>query len=292
MRSPLFMIAFFIPLRNKAAFVERAVRTALDQTHPCEVYVSDQGSTDGSLEVVRSIQSDRLHILQCPLTDLKGMAGLNVHLNWMHEQVRPDFVILSSADDYSHPERAEKTLQAFLLHDPDMVMNRQDVESPEGEYLGTTDFPQESRFITIRECIEQFVNGSCGIAWKHSFFTKINLTGVSGCDVVLPPVACAMGGCYCLRDQLNTFVKHVSPDNTGLESVIKANGGAPQYTEIAYFQLARAFMHILEIVQELKPDDHETIIPVVEGLANRVSGWVKTREQMAMERITPIVFPL
>ena len=56
-----------IPLYNKAAEVERAVRSALGQSlQPLEVVVVDDGSTDGSAEVVRGIESPLVRLISQP----------------------------------------------------------------------------------------------------------------------------------------------------------------------------------------------------------------------------------
>jgi len=46
-------VSVIIPCYNKRAYVAAAIESALAQTHPCEVIVVDDGSSDGSLEVVR-----------------------------------------------------------------------------------------------------------------------------------------------------------------------------------------------------------------------------------------------
>lgn len=46
-------VSILIPCYNKRAYVAAAIDSALAQTHPCEVIVVDDGSTDGSLDEVR-----------------------------------------------------------------------------------------------------------------------------------------------------------------------------------------------------------------------------------------------
>lgn len=49
------LVSIIIPCYNAEAYVGDAIRSALDQTHPdCEVIVIDDGSSDQSLEVIRS----------------------------------------------------------------------------------------------------------------------------------------------------------------------------------------------------------------------------------------------
>lgn len=47
-------IAFVINARNKEKFVGKAVQSALSQSVPCEIILSDQGSSDKTYEVMES----------------------------------------------------------------------------------------------------------------------------------------------------------------------------------------------------------------------------------------------
>lgn len=53
MSQPL--VSIIIPCYNGEAFIGRAIQSALDQTYPnCEIIVIDDGSTDSSLDVIKS----------------------------------------------------------------------------------------------------------------------------------------------------------------------------------------------------------------------------------------------
>jgi len=54
-------ISVIIPTWNRADFIEKAIRSALDQTlQPLEVLVCDDGSTDNTEQIVRSIDDKRI----------------------------------------------------------------------------------------------------------------------------------------------------------------------------------------------------------------------------------------
>jgi cellulose synthase/poly-beta-1,6-N-acetylglucosamine synthase-like glycosyltransferase len=58
-------VSILIPARNEEQHIERTVRSALDQQGltEFEVIVLDDGSTDGTAEILRSIHDDRLKVL-------------------------------------------------------------------------------------------------------------------------------------------------------------------------------------------------------------------------------------
>src|SRR5689334_4474534 len=55
--KPVFSI--LVPCYNTAPFVERAMRSALDQMGPDdELLVQDNGSTDGTLDILRRLENE------------------------------------------------------------------------------------------------------------------------------------------------------------------------------------------------------------------------------------------
>ena len=105
--------AFVINARQKAAYIVRAVRGALEQTYPCEIILSDQFSTDSTLTGMYDAVAlfgkthHTVKIVQCPIDMPFSMRAANAHMNWLWRQTSPDceFIFQSSADDYSLPDR-------------------------------------------------------------------------------------------------------------------------------------------------------------------------------------------
>ncbi len=87
-------ISVVIPLYNKAAEVERSVRSVLAQSsQPLEIIVVDDGSTDRSLEVVRAIESPLIRIISQP------NGGVSAARNRAIGECRGEWVALLDADD-------------------------------------------------------------------------------------------------------------------------------------------------------------------------------------------------
>lgn len=63
-QSPMPLVSVVIPTRNRAHFLPASVRSALDQTiQDIEVLVIDNGSTDGTAEVISSLASNDSRVI-------------------------------------------------------------------------------------------------------------------------------------------------------------------------------------------------------------------------------------
>jgi len=102
-----------IPFLNARRFLATAVRSVFAQTHQdWELVLVDDGSSDGSLDVVRRLDDPRVRLVRDG-----GHRGLCARLNQIAAMARGDYLARMDADDVMHPERIERQL-ALLGADP------------------------------------------------------------------------------------------------------------------------------------------------------------------------------
>jgi glycosyltransferase involved in cell wall biosynthesis len=114
-------IAVVIPLYNHAAYIGDAIRSVLAQTRPVDrVLVIDDGSTDNSIEVVRTFKDPRIEL------QTQTNAGADSALNRGIEAADTcEYIAILNSDDLFAPERV-LTCTAFLDETPnvDVVATR------------------------------------------------------------------------------------------------------------------------------------------------------------------------
>jgi glycosyltransferase involved in cell wall biosynthesis len=97
-------IAVVIPLYNHAAYIGSAIRSVLAQTRRVDkIVIVDDGSTDDSVEIVRTFPDSRIELYTQPNT------GTHVALNrGIEKAVACDYVAILNSDDVFAPERIAK----------------------------------------------------------------------------------------------------------------------------------------------------------------------------------------
>ncbi|MGD0623093.1 MAG: glycosyltransferase family A protein [Thermodesulfobacteriota bacterium] len=113
MANPL--VSVIIPCHNAADWVADAIQSALAQTYsPVEIVVVDDGSTDGSREIIRSfegrIRYEFLNHCSAPKTRNRGL-----------ELASAEFIQFLDADDILFPHCVTRKIDAILREGADIV---------------------------------------------------------------------------------------------------------------------------------------------------------------------------
>jgi glycosyltransferase involved in cell wall biosynthesis len=126
------LVSIIIPCYNAASYVAEAIQSALGQTYAYkEVIVIDDGSSDGSLEVIRSF-GDAIHWQTGP--NRGGCAARNRGL----ELARGEFIQFLDADDILLPNKIEQQMSLSKNNPSELVMC---------DHLETAQNPSEAKLI-------------------------------------------------------------------------------------------------------------------------------------------------
>ncbi len=168
------MISVIIPTYNCGKYVANAIKSVCAQTYThFEIIVIDDGSTDNTEEVVRSIADPRLRYIK------KAQEGNYFARNRGLAEARGEYVVFLDADDIILPNKFAVQLEKFL-QDPELGLcctsfyvqfaDQEDRSFVDTSFSFSSDFNTESGFIeralennfiltsTImvrRECVER-----------------------------------------------------------------------------------------------------------------------------------------
>lgn len=96
------MISVVIPLYNKRDKIERTIRSVFNQTfQDFEIIIIDDGSTDGSAEIVKNLDDKRIHLIH------QTNSGVSVARNRGISEAHGELIALLDGDDEWKPEYLE-----------------------------------------------------------------------------------------------------------------------------------------------------------------------------------------
>lgn len=105
------LISVIIPLYNKQDSILRTVKSVLLQSYSnIEIIIIDDGSTDGSLNVVKSINDKRIRIIT------KDNGGVSSARNLGVKKSKGKWILFLDADDFLYPMAIEKLLNTAIKY--------------------------------------------------------------------------------------------------------------------------------------------------------------------------------
>jgi len=95
------------------ATIGEAVRSALAQTIPCEIIVSDDSSDDGTFAAAQTAVEGYAGPHRVRVRSTARNVGLCAHLNELAAEASGDILVFLSGDDLAYPQRVATLLAAF-----------------------------------------------------------------------------------------------------------------------------------------------------------------------------------
>ncbi|MGF1569925.1 MAG: glycosyltransferase [Nodosilinea sp.] len=109
------LVSVIIPCFNAEKWLAEAIESCLKQTYaPLEIIVVDDGSTDGSLEIIRRF-GEKIRWVSGP------NCGGNHARNRGFQLAQGDYIQFLDADDYLYPEKIARQVQALDTEAGDFV---------------------------------------------------------------------------------------------------------------------------------------------------------------------------
>ncbi|HEY9852606.1 MAG TPA: glycosyltransferase family 2 protein [Leptolyngbyaceae cyanobacterium] len=110
-------ISVIIPAYNAEKYIAKAIESVLEQTEKSiEAIVVDDGSTDSTVEIVKSFSDPRLRLIIN-----QDNRGVSYSRNRALTEARGEWVAILDADDWYAPERVEKLLQVASAENVDII---------------------------------------------------------------------------------------------------------------------------------------------------------------------------
>jgi glycosyltransferase involved in cell wall biosynthesis len=148
-----------MPCYNEAATIREVVKQVLESPYTQELIVVDDGSTDGTTQILDSLSDPRIRVLRHDRNRGKGAA-----LRWAFAEATAPFVIVQDADLEYDPQEYGEVLQPLLDGRADVVFG--------------------SRFLSGRPHRVLYYWHSVGnrlLTTVSNMFTNLNLTDMETC---------------------------------------------------------------------------------------------------------------
>ena len=170
------LVSVVMPVYNAEAHIAHTLNSVLSQTYKnIEVIVVDDGSCDGSVQIVETIAQQDAHITLLRQSNLGVAASRNLAI----QKSRGEYIAPIDADDIWYPQKIEKQVHCMLHADPSIGLvyawsvhiderglltggfNASDIEGDVFSVLIVSNFIGNSSAPLIRRaCFEQ-VGGYC-----------------------------------------------------------------------------------------------------------------------------------
>lgn len=171
------LVSVIIPCFNAERWIAEAIDSCLQQTYPnLEILVIDDGSTDNSLEIIKSY-GDKITWLTQP------RSGGNHARNKGFALSQGEYIQFLDADDYILPEKIARQVDFLEHHQADIVYCdwRYQHHLPDGSsYLDKIEYPGE------QEDILESLLANWWVAVAALFYTRKAVENSDGWDETLP----------------------------------------------------------------------------------------------------------
>lgn len=201
-----FFVTVIIPAYNVSAFIKEAVNSALSQTwSELEVIIVDDGSTDGTLQLAKSIADSRLTVLS------QKNQGSSAARNTGLQLARGNLVAFLDGDDLWAPTKLEEQIGIFKANaNIDLVFTLSKIIDETGGDTGRKSVPVAG-LISLRQLmVENVVNNGSAVMLRRSALNAVgpfdvDLPSCVDYDLWLRIAALRANNIYCIPHHLTRY---------------------------------------------------------------------------------------
>lgn len=199
-----------IAYRNEATIAE-ALQSALAQTVPCEIIVSDDCGGDATLDVARRLLDGYRGPHRVTVRSTPRNLGLCAHLTELAHLASGEVLVCFAGDDVSYPHRVESLLRRFASHPEAQIVGSHvdDVDASghlvEARTRGTPG-TIDQRWLLRRGKLACVLGASMAI--RRGLLTGFPALAGRVEDNMLTLRAVLAGECHCLPEALLAYRRH------------------------------------------------------------------------------------
>lgn len=209
--APTPSVTLLVIAYRMRATIAESIASALAQTYPCEIIVSDDSSGDGTLEAAQACVREDPRAQHVAVRSTARNVGLCAHLVELAKLARGEILVCLSADDIAYPDRVEKLVAEFTAQPHAQVVGSavDDIDA-DGKLLAARvrGLPRgiDQRWLLHRGKLTTVLGAS--MALRRTLLSELPpLTGTVE-DNMLTLRAVLLGECRCLPEALLGYRRH------------------------------------------------------------------------------------
>lgn len=191
--------------------VVESLQSALAQTVPCEIIVSDDGSGDEALQRIAPIVRDYRGPHRISVRSTGANVGLCAHLTQLAPLARTDILVFLAGDDIAYPHRVERLVEHLRRHPQAMIVGSSvnDINA-RGEIIKPRNRGQQPVITqqSLRRAGKMLTVLGASMAVRRELFTGFPPLQGRVEDNALQLRAVLVGECHCLPEPLLGYRRH------------------------------------------------------------------------------------
>ncbi|MGO4552263.1 glycosyltransferase [Lysobacter sp. 2RAF19] len=193
------------------AMIAEAIRSALAQTIPCEIIVSDDCSPDGTLAAAHKALEGYSGPHRVTVRSTPRNLGLCAHLTELASIATGEVLVFQAGDDVSYPQRVHRLLSTFTAYpDAQIVGSLVDDIDARGKQIEVavrgTPFEVDQRWLLRRGKLAAVLGASMAI--RRTLLTDFPPMEGMVEDNMLTLRAVLAGRCFCVQQSLIGYRRH------------------------------------------------------------------------------------